>query len=154
MTTTGLAVQPIVGTHHAMYLGLRHQCLESRQIGIPQIVGIHLGVERMPVSFRSAMYRIVLGTSHCLQELRVISFQTTYHRHPHLGRQIRIFAISFLPASPAWIPENIHIGCPIRQSPITCSGLSRLQVFVEQSPSFRRDHIGSFLQSRLIERCR
>jgi len=42
--------------------------------------------------------------------------QAFHHLYPHAGRQIGVFAVGFLAASPAGVPENIHVGCPDREA--------------------------------------
>ena len=131
MSTTRLTIQTIIGTHHTMHVSLCHQCLKCRQIRIPQIVCIYLGIKRMSIMLWSAMNCIMFGTSYRFQIFGIVSLKSTNHSHTHLRSKIRIFSIRLLSPSPTRITEYIHIGSPISQSSITASRFICFNVLIK-----------------------
>ena len=71
-------------------------------------------------------------------------------RHPHAGRQERVFAVGFVAAAPAGIAENVHVGRPEGEPfvniPVTLGGIG-----VVLSPAFGGDDYGDLLQVCFIE---
>ena len=62
-TAAGIVVQTLVGTHHLSYLGILHQGLEGRHVGLPEVAhGYIIKICRVACVFRTAVYGIVLGT--------------------------------------------------------------------------------------------
>ena len=127
VSATRFTVETVVGTHNLLHISFLHQCLEGRQVGLPQITfWEQFEVEAVTVVFRTAMYSKVLGTC---QEFSVLSFtsifnvsvtlctlQTTYYGQSHLGGQVGVFTVGLLSASPAGITEDVDVGCPERQA--------------------------------------
>ena len=154
MTATGGSLIAVVGTHDTMHLGFRDQFPESRQVGIPQVVGRHTGIVGMAVSLRTTVNRIVLGTCHRFQVIGIRTLQATYNGRTHLGCQIGILTIGLLSTSPSWIAEDVDVRCPIGQAAVDLTRLATLQVFVKERTSLRRGDVAHLLQSLRIERSR
>ena len=87
----GLTVDTLVGAHNLCYLSLLYECLESGEIGLPEITfGEILDIERMAVPLWAAMHGEVLGAG---QEFAVfftqplpivrISLQSSHHCQAH-----------------------------------------------------------------------
>ena len=128
VAAAGLAVPSLVGTHHLGHVSLLHECLEGRQIGLPEVAGGQvLHVELMAVPLRSAMYGEVLGTGQRLHVLAaayaalrevvggVALLQSAHHGQPHAGSEERILAVGLLSASPARVAEDVDVGRPERK---------------------------------------
>ena len=127
IATAGITIYALVGTHHLSHVTLLHQCLEGGQIGFPQVtLGQLLHVERVAVPLWSAMYGKVLRTS---QQLFIFAFscllfavgivlplQSVHHSQSHALRQVRVFTVRLLSASPAWVAEDVDVRCPERQA--------------------------------------
>ena len=123
--TAGLSVNALVGTHHLGHLALLHQCLESREIGFPEVALWQVFyIELMAVPLRPAVYGEVLGAG---QQLAVLAhpevfaliahtLQATHHGKAHPGGQVRVFAVGLLTASPAGVTKDVDVGSPERQA--------------------------------------
>src|SRR5579863_4792411 len=61
---------------------------------------------------RSAVYGIMLGRGDHAKILRIVSLKTGYKSDSHAAGEEGIFAISFLPASPARITKDVDIRRP------------------------------------------
>ena len=112
-----LPLETLVGAHDLLHVGLLHQRLEGRQVGLPQIPRVQmLHVEIVPLGLRAAMHGIMLGTGVELVVLRVPRpLEAFHHGHPHTGGQPRVFPPGLLSPSPARVAEDVHVGRPERQ---------------------------------------
>ena len=81
-------------------------------------------IELVPQWFRSAMYGKMFGTGRHFQVIGVVSLQAFYHCDAHFGCQVRILAVSLMSSSPAWVAEDVDVGCPECQSGITLNRIS------------------------------
>ena len=63
LATAWLTVNALVGAHHLSDIALLYQCLEGRQVGLPEVALWQvLNVKSMAVPFRATVYGKVLGT--------------------------------------------------------------------------------------------
>ena len=122
---TSLTVNALVGAHHLGHLSLLHQCLEGRQIRLPEVALRQvLNIKLMPVPLRSAVHGKVLGASQQLAVFRYAqifalvahALQSAHRSQSHAGRQVRVFTVSLLSASPARVAEDVDVWCPKRQT--------------------------------------
>ena len=64
LCATGLTVDTLVGAHDLCHLALLHQCLESREIGFPEVALWQiLDIKLMAVPLRTTMDGEMLGAS-------------------------------------------------------------------------------------------
>ena len=108
----GLALISVVGAHHLLDIGLGHQSLECRQIGLPQVTLAYAYIKTVTVSLQAAVNGIVLGAGMSLVVLWVISLHTFNQSCTHLTGKIRILTAGLLAASPSRITENVDVGAP------------------------------------------
>src|SRR5262249_43542491 len=108
---------------------------------------------RMPRWLRPAVHRIMFRCRDHAEILRIISLQSCHKRDTHASSQKRIFAVSFLPASPSWIAEYIDIRRPEIESlhdvPPSCS--NGLLVF---RPSLSPDDNRHLVNERIVKSSR
>src|SRR5579883_2055046 len=58
------------------------------------------------------MHSIMFRSRNHLQVLGIGTLHPGNECHSHAASQERIFAVSFLPASPAWVSKNVDVGSP------------------------------------------
>ena len=133
---TGLTFEALISTHHLTNVSFLHQCLEGRQIGLPQVAvgGVHIhGVAQR---LRTAVYSIVLGTGMGLEVLIVIALHTQNSLNAQDGIHIGVFTAGLLTTSPTRVTEDIDIRTPERQLGVarivsgTHSHIEKLRVIV------------------------
>ena len=151
VAATGLPVEAVVGTHHAMHLGLGHQFAESGQISVPKVVGRRPGIKFMTFGLRPAVHGKMLGTGHGLEIMRVVALQSADNGRPHLSRQIGVLAIGFLPPAPSRVAEDVDIGRPVSQPVILRNALAVAESFVEKRTPLGSGNVAHALQRLRIE---
>ena len=63
ITTAGVTINTLIGTHHLSHVSFLYQSLEGRQIGFPEVALRQvLNVEGVTVPLWTAMHSKVLGT--------------------------------------------------------------------------------------------
>src|SRR5690606_40727733 len=62
--------------------------------------------------FRAAVHGKVLGSGHHVGQRRIVSLHAFDEGHAEPRREIWVFAVGFLPPTPARIAEDIEIGRP------------------------------------------
>ena len=110
------AVERIVGAHDAGNLAFPHDSLELRQVHLIQVAFRWFGIETVPVAFRAAMYRKVLGTRHRQDIGGIIPLHALDEFGAHCAGEKGIFAVRFLAAAPARIAEYVDVRCPEGQA--------------------------------------
>ena len=110
--TTGLALKTLIGTHHLANIGFLDQCLEGRQIGLPQVTIGRFYIHGMAQGLRTTVYGIVLGTGMGLEILVVVALHTQYGLYSQHSIQIRILATCLLSTSPTRVTEDIDVRTP------------------------------------------
>ena len=128
VATARFAVYALIGTHHFLHSAVNHKRLERRQICLPQVTRRQiLHIETVAAPFRTAVHGKMLCTSQQFHILVlrfaavrsiVVALQSAHHGQSHARRQIRIFAVCLLPASPTRIAKYVYVWCPERQSAI------------------------------------
>ena len=111
MCTARISIGTIICTHDCFYACFFYQCFKSRKVSLLHILFRCYRIKFMPNSFRTGMYREMLGTCRCLHGLP-ISLQSFYKSHPKATGKVRIFPVSLMSTSPPRIPEDIHIRRP------------------------------------------
>ena len=127
ITAAGITVYALVGTHHLGHVTLLYQRLEGWQIGFPQVsLWQLLHVEHVAVPLWSAMHGKVFGASQEFLVLvlpafavQTLALQSVDHGQSHALRQVRVFTVGLLSASPARVAEYVDVRSPERQALIT-----------------------------------
>ena len=107
----------------------------------------------MAVAFGAAVHGVVFGARHGFQIERVGTLETAHHGRTHFGREIGVFAVSFLSASPARVAEYVDVGCPVGESAVLRDAFSGGKSLVEQRAAFGGGYVAHALQPLRIE-CR
>ena len=102
----------------------------------------------MALGLGAAVHSIMLGTG---MRLVILGISRPLHapdyRHTHTGGQVGILPPSFLPSSPTWVAENVHIGIPKRQSFVAPSVTAMPPGIMEfGTPLIAHRHINIFYQ--------
>ena len=147
-----LTFKAVVGTHHLFYFSFRHQGFEGGQIGFPQIaLRDILGVETMPVPFRTAMYGVMLGTGMGFIIFSgTVALQAFYHGQSHERGQIRVFPVCFHTASPSRVTVDIDVRSPESQSFVTTPLAFTLEVMAFGT-GFIGYNVEGFINSLIVE---
>ena len=119
---TAFAVGAVVGTHHADDMRGLDQVAEGGQVGRLGVVWRDLRVESMTLGFGTAMSPEVLGAGRREQVLRMVALESANEGLAHLRGQEGIFAVGLLPASPAWVAEDVDVGGPVGESEVLPTG--------------------------------
>ena len=110
--TASITHKPVIGTHHRKRAAFSDACLERRQIRIVQIMIIYDCIERMSIRLGAAVDGIMFRCGDDLKIFWIISLQPFHKRNTHSRRQVRIFAVRFLAASPAGVAEDVDVWTP------------------------------------------
>ena len=120
VATTRLTVDALICAHDFLHIALLDKCLEGWQIGLPKVtLGKFLNVDLMTVPFRSAVDSIVFGTGKeflvtavTRSFFEILSLETIHDSQSHPRRQIGVFTVCFLSASPSGVTEDVDVGTP------------------------------------------
>ena len=145
----GFAVRAVVCAHHALHSGLAHERAEGGQIGLLHVLRADLGVEAVAQRLRPAVGREVLGAGGGFERLP-FSLKASHEGDAQTGGQIRVFSVGFVPASPAGIAEDVHVGRPHRQ-PVVDIPVPLGREGVVLGSGLRCDRRGDLLQQLLVE---
>ena len=125
IAAAGVAINALVGAHHLGHPALLHQCLEGRQVGLPEVaLGQVLNVEGVAVPFRTAVHGKVLGAGQQLavgadaQVLAVVAhaLQAAHDGQSHSRGQVGVLAVGLLSAPPSRVAEDVDVWRPVRQA--------------------------------------
>src|SRR5215813_7012548 len=105
-------IRSIVGAHHRIGFAFDNCGAKCRQVSFAQVALIRFRVERMTLRPRAAVNGVVLWRGDYLKVTRVIALQSLHKRHSQARGKVRIFAISFLAASPARVAKDIDVRTP------------------------------------------
>ncbi len=94
----------------------------------------------MSLGLGTAVHGVVLWRGNDFEVFRVVALEAFDEFNRQASRQIRIFAVGFLPAAPARIAKEDDGGAPERQAFVARS-LSVAKRLVLCRPRFSRDHI-------------
>src|SRR4051812_13686571 len=119
---SGLSINSVVGAHDGLGFAVDNRHAEGGKISVFQIVLGDIDVGVMAREFGSAMYGIMLGRGDRLEVLGVVALKSGHEGKAETRGEIRIFAVSFLAASPARIAEDIDVGRPDGKSAIPVGG--------------------------------
>ena len=142
--TAGFAVGAVVSTHHCLYFSFGDAGFKGWQIGFPQVLWTHLGVEFMAQPLRTAVHREMLGTGSCFQVLGILSLNALDKFHAQPAGEIGILSIGFLAAPPTGIPEDIDVGTP-KSEPLIDIPIFLRSIGVVFCASLCRDHFSYFM---------
>src|SRR5205807_3115184 len=112
----GLAIERVIGAHHRLRFTLDDGCAKRRKIGVLHIVRGGLHIDAVSRGLRAAMDGEVLGSSDGLQVFGIVRLQSGDERDAHARRQIWIFAVSLLAASPPRVAKDIAVRPPYGQA--------------------------------------
>ena len=107
-------VHPVVGAHHALYLGLLDGRLKRGQIGFRHVLLAGPGVKFMTERLRPGMDCEMLAARGGLQVFPV-SLKPLNKPDAQPAGQVGILAVGFVSPAPSWIPENVDIRAPYGQ---------------------------------------
>ena len=150
MAAAGLAIGTVVRAHEALHTCFCGQRFKGGQVGFPKVAGRCLRVELMAQAFRAGMNGEVLGAAGGFQVVGVVPLQPFHKGHAQPGRQAGIFAVGLLTASPARIPEQVHIGAPEGQSLVNVM-VAVFLGFVVLGPSLGGDHVRDALHQFFVK---
>ena len=145
----GFSVRAIVGAHHRFNPGILDQSPESRQIGLFHVLRRGNRVKAVTLRFRPAVYGKVLGARGSFEGV-TLSLQAVYKRAAQRCGQVWVFAVGFVSAAPAWIPENVDVRRPHGQ-PVIDIPVSFCRQGVILCSRFGGDRIGDLFQQSVIE---
>src|SRR5262245_1615970 len=98
-----LAVYAIVSTHHGSRPSFHDSGTESRPVSLTHIAFACSRVKTMALGLWARMNRVVLGSGNNFQILRIVTLEPLDECHAETAGEVRIFSVSLLPASPAWV---------------------------------------------------
>jgi len=136
------SIHAVVRAHNGVGLCIHHRHTKRRQVRVFHIVRRRIDVRSMPRRFRPAVYGIVFRRGNCLKDFRIVALQPLDESNAHLPRQVGIFAIRLLSASPAWIAKDIDVRRPEVQSTIDAVISLRLRL-VELRARFGGDRVAN-----------
>src|SRR6185369_18044517 len=103
---------------------------------------------------RTAVYRVVLGSSTHFHVAPIVPLQPGDKSHPHARGEIRILTIGLLAAAPAWIAKNVDVGRPEIQT-LVAAVLAAALGFTVLGTSLVADGSSSLVhQPRIERRCK
>ena len=108
----GLTLIAVVGTHHLAHIAFLYQCLESGQVGLPEVSHRDGGVISVAQWLRTAVHGIMLGAGMGLEVFVIVALHTQHGLHTEHSVQVGVFTAGLLSASPAWVTEDIDIRAP------------------------------------------
>src|SRR5947207_3498769 len=152
ISTSRLAIQAIVGTHHRSGMPFCYRCPERWQVCLAQIAFSDRGIEPVPLGLGAGVYGVVFGRRHDFQILGIVALQSLDEFDSEPAREVRIFAVGFLAAAPARVAKDIDVWRPegetIKAAPIPVP----LRLVILRARLFRDDSRDAVDQSR-VERC-
>src|SRR5436853_6332414 len=95
----------------------------------------------MALRFRAAMHGVMLWRRDDFVISRIVALQPFDELHAQTRRQVRVFAVSLLAASPARVAEDVDIRAPHRQA-LVAAIITLTHGFVMLGARFGRDTIG------------
>ena len=148
-----LAVDRVVRAHHRSCVAFRYSSAKRRQISIDLIVLAHIHIGHVPRRLRPAMHCEMLRSRNHPVVFRIVALHPRHKRHRHPPRQKWILAIRLLPASPARIAKDVHVGSPEIKAFEDVAVPRALGLHVLDAPldADRRRHL---MNARCIERRR
>ena len=147
----GNAAEAVVGGHHFLDIGLDHQVLEGREVGLAEVAFGNDGVIAVAVPFRAGVDGVVLRAGVGLQDRGIRrSLQAADDGHAQLARQVRILAVGFHAPSPARIAEDVDVRGPEGDALILLHQ-PRLPGLVVLHPGLVADGREDFVNQRFIK---
>ncbi len=153
IAATGLAVQTLVGAHHLCHMAVLHQRFKSRKVRFPEIAQRQrIDVHAVSAPLRPAVNSKMLGAGQQLFILLVPrSLQSAHDCQAHARSQIRVFAVSFLAASPARVAENVDVRCPKRDALVDFR-MSLVSGYVVLGPRLGAHHVETLMHQCVVPR--
>ena len=150
-SAAGNAAEAVVGRHHFLDIGLDHQVLEGREVGLAEVAFGNDGVIAVAVPFRAGVDGVVLRAGVGLQDRGIRrSLQAADDGHAQLARQVRILAVGFHAPSPARVAEDVDVRGPEGDALILLHQ-PRLPGLVVLHPGLVADGREDFVNQRFIE---
>ena len=110
--TTRLTLKTLIGTHHLAHVSFLNQCLECRQICLPEVTVCWLHIHRVAQRLWAAVYSIVLGTSVGFEVFVVVALHAKNGLHAKHSIKIGVLTTCLLTTSPTWIAEDVYVRAP------------------------------------------
>src|SRR5579864_754751 len=110
----------------------------------------YLDINRVPRWLGPAVHRKMFRSRDDPEVFGIVPLQPGYKSHAHASSEKRIFAVSLLPPSPAWIAKDVDIRRPEVQAlhnvPVAC-----LHSLVMFSPSFSANNNRHLVNQGIIK---
>ena len=102
------------------------------------------------VGLRSAVHGEVLGGGVQLAIFGVIALQAGDEGHAHALGEVRVLAVGFLAAAPAWVAEDVDVGRPVGEALVAAVAVLALELVV-LGARLVADGGGHFMHQRHVE---
>src|SRR4030095_318812 len=132
-------VRTVVRTHHRCVTRCRDGGAKGRQVRLSEFAFGCRCVEAVTFGLRARVNGVVFRSRDDFQILWIIALESFYEFDSESSSQVRVFAVSLLPASPARVAKNVDVRRPESETvkPIVVTTSLRLVVL---RTSFFRDH--------------
>ena len=110
--TGGLAADGVVGAHDGVGVALRNRSAEGGSVGVVEIVERDGNIEAMAKGLRAAVNGIVFRSGNGLEVMEILALKAGDKSDAESCGEEGIFAVGFLPASPARIAKDVDVGGP------------------------------------------
>ncbi len=148
----GLAVQAVVRAHDGFGFAFENRRTKRRQIGFFHVVARGVNIHRMTRGFRAAVNGEVLRRGDRFEIVRIVALQTSDKRHAETRREIRVFAVGFLAASPARIAKDVDVRRPDGEAAVPVRRTVRMNICGIFGAKLRADHVSDIVHKRLVKR--
>src|SRR5436853_3170146 len=111
-----LAVDAVVCTHDGGSPSFHDSGTESRPVSLTHVAFAYSRVKTMALGLWTRMNCVVLGSGNNFQILRIVTLESFNECHTETAGEIRIFSVSLLPTSPAWVAKDIDVWRPKRET--------------------------------------
>src|SRR4051794_21455653 len=98
------------------------------------------------------MHGVVLGRRDDLEILRVVTLQSFHKLDTQPTREVRVFAVSLLPASPARVAEDVDVRRPESQAEEARAVAAPLRLVI-LGARFSRDNVCDAADETRVEGC-
>src|SRR5438270_5435424 len=105
----GVSVNGVVGAHDGFNVPIYDGRAEGGEVGFLQVTRAHVHVEAMSQRFGTAVHCEMFAGGDRLGMFWIGALHSRDESRPELTGEKRIFAVSLLTASPAWIAEDVDI---------------------------------------------
>ena len=125
-----LAEHGVVGAHNGISVSIDDGGAKGWRVGVIEIVERHGNVEAVAESFGAGVDGVVFGRGDGLEIARVISLESSDESSAETAGEERVFAVSFLAASPARIAKDVDVGGPEGEAEVARGVVVELRVVI------------------------